>query len=160
MASLEKLDEVFADIAVQFNILEVNRYQRDAITNFVNGNNDLFINLPTGCGKSMIYQSLPSVFDALNEAPGHVVAVVSPLVNLMADQVSFLNSVGVHSISLTDIEQEATKLLLEGGKFSVVYGTPEAWLLNDRYRSMLNNSTYSTKLCALAVDEAHVIKQW
>ena len=112
----------------------------------------------------MIYQSLPLVYDALHEndacATGHIVVVVSPLINLMEDQVSFLNSIGIHSLSLASIENESTKLLVQGGKFPVVYGTPEACLLNERWRSLLNNPTYSSKLCALAVDEAHVIRQW
>jgi superfamily II DNA helicase RecQ len=56
--------------------------------------------------------------------------------------------------------RDEDKLSLEQGTFSIVYGTPEAWLTNERWRSMLNNSTYSKKLCAIAVDEAHVIKQW
>lgn len=160
MASLDSFDKAIAEIAVKFNISELTRFQRDAIMKFVNGNEDMFINLPTGVGKSLIYQSLPLVFDSLLESPWHIVAVVSPLISLIADQVSYLNSIGVRAISLTAIEQEEDRLLVEGGKFSVVYGTPEAWLLNERWRSMLNNSTYSTKLCALAVDEAHVIKQW
>ena len=43
---------------------------------------------------------------------------------------------------------------------SLVYGSPEAWLKNERWRSMLHNDVYSCKLCAIAVDEAHVLRQW
>ncbi|XP_022803496.1 uncharacterized protein LOC111340847 isoform X2 [Stylophora pistillata] len=42
----------------------------------------------------------------------------------------------------------------------LVYGSPEAWLKNERWRFMLTNSVYSKKLCAIAVDEAHVVRQW
>ena len=38
-----------------------------------------------------------------------------------------------------------------------VFETP---LMNDRWRAMLCNDVYSRNLCAVAVDEAHVIKQW
>ncbi len=62
---------------------------------------------------------------------------------------------GIQAVNLSDVESED-----ERGCFSVVYGTPEAWLLNQRWRDMLTNPTYSSKLCALAIDEAHVIKQW
>ena len=44
-------------------------------------------------------QASPSTFDFL--ATGHVVAVVSPLVNLMNGQVSYLRSIGVSSVSLS-----------------------------------------------------------
>ena len=40
------------------------------------------------------------------------------------------------------------------------FGMPEAWMLNLRWRNMLNSNVYFTRLCALAVDEAHVIRQW
>ena len=49
---------------------------------------------------------------------------------------------------------------VENGRFSVVYVTPDALLLNERWRSILAGPLYSTRLCAVAVDEAHVIKQW
>ena len=50
---------------------------------------------------------------------------------------------------------------VENGRFFVVYATPEALLLNKRWRSMLAGPLYSTRLCAVSIiDEAHVIKQW
>jgi superfamily II DNA helicase RecQ len=49
---------------------------------------------------------------------------------------------------------------VEAGEYSIVYGMPEVWMLNLRWRNMLNSKVYSTRLCALAVDEAHVIGQW
>ena len=53
-------------------------------------------------------------------------------------------------------EEKAT--LIEKGKTSVVFGSPEAWIKNKRRRAMLGNSFYSNKLCALAIDEAHIIR--
>ena len=47
--------------------------------------------------------------------------------------------------------------MVEHGAFSIVYGTPEAWLKNERGRDMLRNSVYSEKLYAIAIDEAHVL---
>ncbi len=94
----------------------------------VNGKDDIFINLPTGYGKSFIYQSSPLIYDEILKSPGHIVAVVSPLLNLIADQISYLQSIGVCTISITASEWEEDKVLLE---FSVVYGTPEAWLSNE-----------------------------
>ena len=64
---------------------------------------DVFVNLPTGFGKSLIYQALPLTFDVLLEAPGHIVAVISPLVNLMKDQVEKLTSLQYNlSFDITD----------------------------------------------------------
>jgi superfamily II DNA helicase RecQ len=43
---------------------------------------------------------------------------------------------------------------------AIVYATPEGLLKSERWRHMLTNKVYREKLCAIAVDEAHVIKQW
>ena len=53
-------------------------------------------------------------------------------------------------------EKKAT--LIEKGKVSVVFGSPEVWIKIERRRAMLGNSVYSNKLYALAIDEAHVIR--
>jgi len=53
-------------------------------------------------------------------------------------------------------EKKAT--LIEKGKGSVVFGSPEVWIKIERQRAMLGNSVYSNKLYALAIDEAHVIR--
>ena len=45
-------------ICEKFGIRALNDYQREATTQFVNKKTDLFINLPTGYGKSLVYQAL------------------------------------------------------------------------------------------------------
>ena len=70
-------------VCESFQIDDLNPYQREAITNFVEEKGDIFVNLSTGFGKSLIYQALPLVFDVTSNSPGHIVAVVSPLVSLM-----------------------------------------------------------------------------
>ena len=84
---------------------------------------------------------------------------MSPLVNLMKDQVRHLRSIGISSVSLSDLEEgEAEKV--EKAEYSVVFGTPESFLRNERWREVLSSPVYLEKLCCVAVDEAHVIKQW
>ena len=90
---------------------------------------------------------------------GHIVVVVSPLVSLMKDQVQKLRNLGISAVTLSDIEEEDAKAV-EKGVFSVVYGSPEAFLKIARWRKLLPSDVYRAKLCAIAVDEAHVIKQW
>lgn len=119
---------------------------------------DVFINLPTGFGKSLIYQALTIVFNITRNSTGHVV-VISPLVNLMKDQVENLKKLGISAISLSNVKDEEAKDV-EEGHFVVVYGIPEALLNNERWRKMLSSDIYAAKLCAITVDEAHVIKQW
>ena len=125
---------------------------------------DDFVNLPTGFGKSFIYQALPLIFDEITRVSGHDVVVMSPLLNLIQDQINNLQKLGISAVSLSALKGDEEGLEdsikdVENGRFSVVYATPEALLLNERGRSMLASPLYSTRLCAVAVDEAHVIKQ-
>ena len=53
-------------------------------------------------------------------------------------------------------EKKAT--LIEKGKVSVVFSSPEVWIKIERRRAMLGNSVCPNKLYALAIDEAHVIR--
>ena len=153
-------EEAFVSVASKFKIKEFNLHQKTAIRTFIEDERDVFVNLPTGFGKSLVFQALPFIFDFLENQHGHIVVVVSPLLNLIADQVSYLRSVGVKAISISDIECSEDYGEVERGDFQVVYGTPEAWIINERWRTMLSNPTYSSKLCAVVIYGAHVIKQW
>ena len=69
-------------VASKFKIFSLNTHQKRAISLVAKRGKDVFVNLPTGYGKSLIYQALPTVFDALRSSSGHVV-VVSPLISLL-----------------------------------------------------------------------------
>ena len=86
----------------------------------------MFVNLPTGYGKSLIYQAVPFVCDSIFEAAGQYCSVVSPLVNLMKDQVDKLANLGILAASLSEITEENAKGVV-GGKISIVHRSPEAW---------------------------------
>lgn len=153
------LEEAFHLASSKFKISELNAYQKLAIRKIVVEKEDVFVNLPTGSGKSLIYQALPLVFDHVSNEKGHIVVVVSPLVSLMEDQVKYLRSLGLSAVNISS-DSEVDRSKIEKGEYSIVYGSPEAWLLNERWRCMLGNDVYSSKLCAVAVDEAHVVRQW
>ena len=118
----------FKRVCETFKIVDLNAHQREAIAYFVDKKKDVFINLPTGFSKSLIQQALPIVFDILRNSTGHVV-VISPLVNVMKDQVENLKKLGISAISLSNVKDGEAKDV-EEGHFVVVYGTPEASLNN------------------------------
>ena len=154
MASLE---EAFILVSTKFQIPSLNDHQKSAIRKIVFQSKDVFVNLPTGFGKSLIYQALPLAFNHTTKHPGHIVVVVSPLVSLMEVQVKYLQRIGVCA---ANISSEADDDRSRNGEYSVVFGSPEAWLMNVRWRTMLGNDVCRSKLCAMAIDEGHVIKQW
>lgn len=79
------LDYVFDEVSEIFEIPSFNDHQKTAFRSIIQGKSDLFVNLPTGFGKSIIYQALPLILDRLNNDHDHIVVVVSPLINLMSD---------------------------------------------------------------------------
>ena len=78
--------------------LELKREQYDAIRAICFERKDALAVLPTGFGKSLIYQILPGIFDYVRsgcqpERHHSVVLVVSPLRALMRDQLKKVRSV-------------------------------------------------------------------
>ena len=118
---------------------------------------DVFVNLPTGFGKSLIFQSFPLVVDCLRLERGRcivehsIVVVVSPLVSLMKDQVNYLRDKGIKATFLSEEQlDEFVKDSVEKGEYQIIYGSPETFLALTRWRKMLSNPIYRRNLCLLA----------
>ena len=72
------LEEAFEVVSNTIRFPSSNAQQRAGIRKIVEERKDVFVNLPTGFGKSLLYQAQPLVFDLTSqEEPGHVVVVVS-----------------------------------------------------------------------------------
>lgn len=111
--------------------------------------------------ESVVFQALPIVYSCMDATrEKNIVLVVSPLINLMKDQVSRLNSRGISAISLSDVSSELEIRAVENGSYSIVYGSPESWLGETKWRKMLSSDIYQNSVRAVAVDEAHVICHW
>ena len=128
---------------------------QEAIIQNVLDQNDTFVLMPTGGGKSLCYQ-LPSLV-----MEGTAI-VISPLIALMKNQVDamrnfseedgiahFLNS------SLTRIAIDAVKADILSGKTKLLYVAPES-LTKDENIEFLKG----IKISFYAVDEAHCISEW
>ena len=116
------------EICNKYRVKQVS--ERSYPTNFIE-KTDEFINLPTGFGKSLMYQALPLFCDTVRRTAGHV--VVSPLVNLMKNQATKVANIGIPAVKLSDISEENMRVVKRVA-FFVVCGSPEAWLKIDRCR--------------------------
>ncbi|WP_299792272.1 ATP-dependent DNA helicase RecQ [uncultured Shewanella sp.] len=125
--------------------------QFDVINNVLNGHSAAAI-FPTGSGKSLCYQ-LPAI------ALPHLTLVVSPLLALIQDQLSFLESKGIHAASIDSTQsREQTHNVMTGvreGKVKILMISVER-LNNERFRQFIAEVPISL----LVVDEAHCISEW
>ena len=119
------LSPSFSKVRAQFKFSELNKQQKEAIISAELKKKDVFVSLPTGFGKSVIFQALPMVFDGFTGESCHIVIVVSPLLYLIKDQTERLRQVGISCVSLSDASTQGEIDLVEGGFYLVVYATPD-----------------------------------
>jgi len=128
------------------------RSQQAAIIDAVIAGDDALVIMPTGGGKSLCYQ-VPSLC-----LPGLGV-VVSPLIALMADQVSALTQLGARAAYLNSTqehsEQSAVIEAIRRGELDLLYVAPER-LLQEHTLEVLRSVT----VALIAVDEAHCVSSW
>ena len=87
-----------------FGFESVNKHQEEALRFVIESKSDVFVNLPTGFGKSVVFQVLPVIHSYVEVThEKNIVIVVSPLVNLTKDQVSSLTSCEIRKISVSHI---------------------------------------------------------
>ena len=91
---MEAIDEDLIAEAVKVTFPEIKalrKEQQNVIKHVVKQENDLIALLPTGYGKSLTYQILPTLHDMRKDVR-RVVAVVTPLNAIMDQQVEELSS--------------------------------------------------------------------
>ena len=98
MQDQQRLEAVCREAAMSLGYSELKPQQLEAMMKFVAGK-DVFVVLPTGYGKSLIYASLPFVFDTVLVTRGSVIVVITPLTAIMKDQVNRRHvSVGMYRL--------------------------------------------------------------
>ena len=125
--------------------------QEQTISQLLNGQSSLAI-FPTGSGKSLCYQ-----LTALHLP--YLTLVVSPLLALMKDQLTFLASKGIKAASIDSTlkgnEAQTVMAGVRDGNIKVLMVSVERFK-NERFRQFIE----SVPVSMLVVDEAHCISEW
>ena len=125
--------------------------QREAMESVLSGRDTLVL-MPTGGGKSLIYQ-VPTM------ASEGICIVITPLIALMKDQVDNLRRKGIPAVAVhSGLSARQIDIALDNcvyGDVKFLYIAPER-MASQEFQLRLDRM----KVAILAIDEAHCISQW
>ena len=128
-------DTVIAEKLKLLKISSLKAEQKNAVDSLLNGK-DVMAILPTGFGKSVIYQLFCLV--EMNEDELSSVLIVSPLTSIIEDQTKEFEELGISAVKLTCNEETLNNIA--SGKHRVIFGSAEA-MLNEQFQRALKDNT-------------------
>ena len=142
------------DLNKFFGFKQFKGLQKPIIKNIID-NNDTFVLMPTGGGKSLCFQ-LPAIIKK------GTAIVISPLIALMKNQVDLIRNMAnddsvahVLNSSLSKLEVQNVRTDVLNEKTKLLYVAPESLAKTENI-----NFLKQTNLSFLAIDEAHCISEW
>ncbi|SHK78531.1 ATP-dependent DNA helicase, RecQ family [Chitinophaga jiangningensis] len=138
-------------------------YQHAYLNSILPAKDDLLISLPTGAGKSLLFQG-PALFRSAFS--GKLSIVICPLRALMQDQVDGLWNKGFFSnVDYLSGDKEQSEVndiyrRIAGGELTLLYITPERFRSRAFENSLLTRMDSDSGLEYAIFDEAHCISQW
>ena len=117
-------DAIRSSVRIFPGINELKPEQILVVENIVRGK-DVFAALPTGYGKSITFQILPSVKKYLDGSlVSPLVIVVCPLKSIIKDQVNYLRSLGLKAAFVGESAENDKKIIEGTAEIDLLYGSP------------------------------------
>ena len=135
---LENLVDVLRQLVTKLRFsLELKVEQREMLNSLLDGSDVLDV-LPTGYGKSLIFQLLVLVGKEERRKPSAVL-VICPLKSIIDDQIGEAEGLGIRAVAINDVSSDD----LRSDKFQLIFGSAES-VLEKRVLDVLKepNSTY------------------
>lgn len=137
--------------------------QQPAIEAIASSRKDILLRLPTGAGKSVVFQ-VPAFW--YGEKTKKLTVVISPLRALMKDQVANLNKAGfVETVDYLSggrdpLENRAVYQGMLDGRIRLVYTAPERFRLPRFTEILERRRALDGGLQFIVMDEAHCVSEW
>ncbi|KJP88619.1 hypothetical protein AK88_01699 [Plasmodium fragile] len=152
------LDKAKGILQEHFGIAEFKEKQMECLNAIKNFEHVLNI-MPTGGGKSLIYQVTPLLIEGIS-------IVISPLISLMHDQTKSLRTKNIvaETINSSHNKKENEKILnllkdFNNCDIKVLYITPET-ATSDNFMLILKELYMHEKISLISIDEVHCISTW
>lgn len=132
------------------------KYEQQLAVKELSSGNDVLAVLPTGFGKSRIYQAFARL-KAAEKADGVTLLVISPLNSIIEDQLADLRSRGFVASALASLKPGE----LKNCDAEILLSSAED-ALKSNFTAVLKNtaSRLHQRLCCIVVDESHTVETW
>jgi len=160
-ATKEALREIFLKEKNQKESHHWFPYQHDFLNEILPAEKDILVTLPTGGGKSILFQA-PSLYRG--SISGRLTIVVTPLKALMEDHVNKLWDLNFYgSVECINRDRRDTQHIyrrIAGGEILLLYITPERFRSKSFINALKMRLENDGGLEYAVYDEAHCVSQW
>ena len=142
-----------ANYDLNFKAIALKPKQCECIRHCIEGC-DVIACLPTGYGKSMLFEVLPFIDEVCHGKRNTAILIIMPLNCIISDQIRRLGKYSIKVESVCDLGENSYFL---NDRYKYYFGHPEHILHDSLHNTMLQ---LSSRISWLVIDEAHCIVQW